>query len=303
MVLLIGLLLWLGACGESRPGGSPQQPVSPAPVRWTSFLHIAAVVDLTGPRTDGPLTVAAGGRLSLLRPGGQPEDFARGAAGYTTDPGPEPYIALSSPVPVAGAGCSFARDTVYALQPGGKTGVVAIDASGQAERLADLPGVTPNGIAFDDVGRFGHRLLVTGSTNGGTTLFAIDCAGHVTSLATRQPSVEGGIAVAPLTFGPFGGDLVAPDEKTGKIWAFGPDGTARLVATSPLPHGGDIGAESVGFVPAGFTQRWCPPSWPTAAPPETRTPARTACCGCPAPIWPLWTFDPATSWWRARAPR
>ena len=28
------------------------------------------------------------------------------------------------------------------------------------------------------------------------------------------------------------------------------------MATSPLPHGGDIGLETVGFVPAGFGRDW-----------------------------------------------
>src|SRR5204863_9222807 len=107
------------------------------------------------------------------------------------------------------------------------------------------------------VGRFGHRLLVTAAAaQGGTTVYAIDCAGHASTIATHQPPVEGGLVVAPLSFGAFGGDLIAPDEKTGNLWAFDPAGGAHLVATSPLPHGGDIGVESAGFVPAGFDAGW-----------------------------------------------
>jgi hypothetical protein len=223
-------------------------------VHWTQFLHLAAVIDLTAPRRDGRLTASAGGRLSLLSVGGQREAFA---SGYETDPGPEPYITLTSDQPVPAAGCSFAQDAVYALRPTGPTGVIAIDPAGQSRQLAALPGVTPKGIAFDDVGRFGHRLLVIATAKGGTTtLYAIDCAGQVTTLAAGKPAVEGGIAVAPPSFGSFGGDLIAPDEGTGRIWAFGPDGGTTLIATSPLPHGGDIGAESVGFLPAGFTKEW-----------------------------------------------
>lgn len=258
-VLLVGLLWGSTACGGSRgspaPSAESAPSVPPAPVHWSVFLPVAAVVDLTGPRGDGRLTVAAGGHLSLLRPGGQPEPFARGSAGYTTDPGPEPYVALTGDAPVAGAGCAFQRDGVYAIEPTGRTGVIGIDAAGQVRRLADLP-ATPYGIAFDDVGRFGHRLLVTAAGPGGTSLFGIDCAGRVTTIAARRPTVEGGIAVAPPSFGAFGGDLIAPDEKTGTIWAFRPDGSTQLVATSPLPHGGDIGAETVGFVPAGFARGW-----------------------------------------------
>jgi hypothetical protein len=217
---------------------------------------VAAVIDLTPRRGDGRFTVAAGGRLWLLRPGGEPEAFARGGGGYQTDPGPEPYLALSAAQPVAGAGCSFPSDAVYALRPTGPTGVVRIDASGAASPFADLPGVTPGGIAFDGTGRFGHRLLVTAGVKGGTRLYAIDCAGHIDTIAAGLPTVEGGIAVAPPAFGAYGGDLIAPAEGSGRIWAFDPDGNSTLVATSPLPHGGDIGAESVGFVPPDFTAEW-----------------------------------------------
>ena len=48
------------------------------------FLHVPGVVDLTGPRGDGQLTVAAAGRLFLLGTSGQPVPFARGSGGYTT---------------------------------------------------------------------------------------------------------------------------------------------------------------------------------------------------------------------------
>jgi len=63
--------------------------------------------------------------------------------------------------------------------------------------------------------------------------------------------VEGGIAVAPATFGRFGGDLIAPDEGTGLVYAVDPAGTVVTLARSGLPAGGDIGVESAGFVPAG----------------------------------------------------
>jgi hypothetical protein len=117
--------------------------------------------------------------------------------------------------------------------------------------------VQPNGIVFDDVGRFGYRLLVTaGAPNRATTVFAIDCLGRVATVAVNAPAMEGGIAVAPLSFGPYGGDLVAPDENTGQIWALAPDGRFSLVARSPLASGGDIGVESAAFVPVGFNGEW-----------------------------------------------
>jgi hypothetical protein len=62
--------------------------------------------------------------------------------------------------------------------------------------------------------------------------------------------VEGGIAIAPATFGRFAGDLIAPDEDSGRIFAITPQGTSQLVAQSGLPHGGDVGVESEAFIPA-----------------------------------------------------
>ena len=70
---------------------------------------------------------------------------------------------------------------------------------------------------------------------------------------TDAPVMEGGIAVAPASFGRYGGDLVGPDETTGRVFAIGPDGTVATLAESGLPHGGDIGVESTGFVPPGFS--------------------------------------------------
>ena len=254
LLLLIGLGLWLAGCGGGPHAAAGARATLPA--RWVRFRHVPGVVDLTGPRDDGRLTVAAAGRLFLLSTSGQPVPFARGSGGYTTALGPEPYIAMPTGRQLTRLGCSFGKDATYALEPNGSPGVISIDQHGQARRFASLPGVRPDGIAFDDVGRFGYRLLVTATVRGGTTVFGVDCAGRVTTIASHAPRVEGGIAVAPLSFGSFGGDLVAPDETTGRVWAIGPGGKTRLIARSPLPAGGDIGVESAAFVPAGFSRAW-----------------------------------------------
>jgi hypothetical protein len=134
--------------------------------------------------------------------------------------------------------------------------VIRIDTDGHSQTFVHLPAGSPYGIAFDDVGRFGYRLLVTEKIDKRSTVFAIDCKGRVSTITSTAPVVEGGIAVAPRSFGKFGGDLVAPDEYTGTIWAIDPKGTATKVAQSPLAHGADIGVESAGFVPDGFTNQW-----------------------------------------------
>ena len=66
--------------------------------------------------------------------------------------------------------------------------------------------------------------------------------------------MEGGIAVAPSSFGRFGGDLIAADERSGRIFAFSPRGAVAVVARSGVPAGGDIGVEGVGFVPSRFSR-------------------------------------------------
>jgi hypothetical protein len=128
-----------------------------------------------------------------------------------------------------GTHCSFGDDAAFAIEPGARPGIVTISPQGRARRFASLPpGRFPSGIAFDSTGRFGHRLLVT---------------------AVDAPAVEGGIAVAPETFGRFGGDLIAADETSGRVYAVDPAGTVITLVQSGLPAGGDIGVESAGFVP------------------------------------------------------
>lgn len=251
VTLVVGAAAGLVVGGVmSRPALARSVP-APKTTRWTRFVHVGAVLDLTGPRTDGTLSVAADGRLSLLHLGGAPTPFAAGAGGYSTAKGPEPYIALSTGETPDGSGCSFGRDDVYALEPKARPGVIQIDPLGQVRRLVDFPaGVSPSGIAFDDVGRFGHRLLVTATVPGSTAVYAIDCAGRVTPITVRARYMEGGVVVAPATFGAYAGDLIGADEHTGRIVAIGSDGSSRILARSGLASGGDIGVESIGVIPA-----------------------------------------------------
>jgi hypothetical protein len=225
------------------------------PAHWVPFRHIPAVVDLTGARRDGRVTLAVGGRLALLGPGGV-VPFARGDHGYVTNRGTEPYVALAPDPPAGAGGRSFTRDDVFALEPGGTPAVIRIDGRGHATRFAGLPrGSFPNGIAFDTTGAFGYRLLVSAAAGGATSIFSIGPRGAVRTLTRRAPRVEGGMVVAPPSFGSFAGDLIAPDELNGTVYAIDPRGISRPIAESGLPHGGDIGVESEGFVPAGFSAR------------------------------------------------
>jgi hypothetical protein len=208
---------------------------------WSKFVHVSEPVDVVGPRADGSLVLAVARGLSTLRLNGTVKPFARAYRGQ----GGEPYLALAS------GGC-FGAGTVYALKLSPPQGVFVIRSQQKVRVFATLraPGLA-NGIAFDTAGHFDHRLLVTMSGNGRTTVYSIGCHGVVRTITRRAPTVEGGIVVAPPSFGRFGGDLIAPDELTGRIWAITPTGSHRLVATSHLPAGQDIGVESLGFVPPG----------------------------------------------------
>ena len=207
-------------------------------------MHVASPIDVVGPRRDGAMVVAANGRLWLLSRSGALTAFA---PSYRSNPGLEAYVALAQ---TGRPGCSFGADTVYAISFGKPRGVVAVDSKGRVRPFVGIsaPGLI-DGIAFDDTGRFGYRLLVATTAGPHTTVDAVGCHGSVTRVTGTAQRVEGGIAVAPSTFGRFAGDLIASDELGGGIWAVTPDGRNLLVARSGLPHGGDTGVESEAFLP------------------------------------------------------
>lgn len=243
VLLALAAGLVISACGSSA-GARVTAPRAARLARWTAFASVRRPLDVAGPRADGSLVLATDGRLSLLGPTGGVAAFpAHTGAGYRSPGGEEPYVTLSP------GGC-YGTGTVYALRLTQGRGVVAIGHDGGVRRVARLrvPGLL-DGIAFDRTGAFGHRLLVTSNAGDTTTVLAIDCGGRVATITRRAPRVEGGITVAPATFGRFAGDLIASSETSGQVFAITPWGTSRLVAQSGLPHGGDIGVESEGFVP------------------------------------------------------
>ena len=249
--LVLGLTaVTLAACGGNPP--APHSP--PAAAAWTVYRHLPGVVDLAGPGTGGSFVVAAAGRLFTLGRDGAPRPFARGAHGYLTATGTEPYLAMTSTVQDQADRCSFGENYAFAIEPGAQPGVIMITPPGRARRFTSLPrGSSPSGITFDGGGRFGHRLLVTAGFRGRTTVYGIGCDGRLTVIAAGAPHMEGGVSVAPATFGRFAGDLIAPDENSGLVYAVNPAGRVVTLARSGQPAGGDVGVESAGFVPPGAT--------------------------------------------------
>lgn len=240
----------LAACGGVLPPahsvGTAPSGTAPRPARWPPWRHETRPLDLAGPLRDGSLVLAAAGRLWTLNPStGRRALFS---AAYNRPGNAEPYIA----VPASGhRGCSYGVATAYVLRLYGGRGVVAVRRRGPVRRFAALtaPGLI-DGIAFDETGRFGHRLLITITDGPRTTVQAIDCHGRVRTITATAPRAEGGIVVAPARFGRFGGALLLPDEKSGRIYAVGPAGRTQLIVSSGLPYGQDIGVESEVTVPA-----------------------------------------------------
>jgi hypothetical protein len=228
-----------------------------ADASWEQWRAFAGVFDVDGPRADGSLIVAGSAALYLVDPGGTAIPFARGPGGYHEDPGAEAYLALSRGGHVNAANCDFAPDETYLLRLHVPIGINRVNAAGdESGPFVNLTGVDSlNGITFDTTGSFDRRLLVTGASGGKTVVFAIDCTGAVQTITRSAPVLEGGLAVAPSSFGSFGGALIAPDELSGKIYAVGPTGEVTQVTKPALPTGGDIGVESVAFVPPGLITR------------------------------------------------
>jgi len=247
-VFLTLTVLICAACGGAGSGSGAPAATGPARaprlLSWPVFVGVQHPLDLAGPLGDGSLVLWAKGRLWTLHGSGRISPFARS---YDRPGNAEPYIAA----PARGHhGCRFGFSTVYVLRLYGGRGVVAVPRGGPVVPFARItaPGLI-NGIAFDETGRFHYRMLVTINSGLQTTVDAIDCHGRVRTITTSAPRVEGGIVVARDPFGRFTGDLIAPDEKSGRIYAITPGGRSILLARSGLPSGQDIGVESEVQVP------------------------------------------------------
>jgi hypothetical protein len=244
--LIAALFLILGLFFQATT-----EPVAP---NWERWVPLTGVVDVVGPRPDGKLVAAAAGRLHLVdRDTGATSPFGS----YSTDPGPESYIAMAPGLDVAGAGCRFEAGEIYALELGRPPqAIVRVTVDGTPSRFVEPPPVDLlTGIAFDATGRFGNQLLVAGRRGNRTVLFSIDCRGRLKTLTENAPLIEGGMEVAPQLFGEHGGDLIAADENSGDVIFIRYDGTSGVLIRPDLPAGPDIGVESVGFLPPGFIGR------------------------------------------------
>jgi hypothetical protein len=244
VVRLLVILVVMGALGW---------PVAAsAATTWEQWQHLPGVVDVGGVRSDGKLVVMANGVMFLVGQDGSTTPFARGSDGFAGSPDAEPYFVVAPVLPPTTAGCAFETDDAFVLDLSSPPGLIRVDPAGHASRFASMPSMdTLNGIGIDTTGSFDYRVLVSGSSQNQEAVFAVDCQGGVTTVSDSAPTMEGGLAVAPVGFGAFGGDLIGADESSGQIWAIAPDGSSSLVLLSSPPAGADTGVESLGFVPPG----------------------------------------------------
>ena len=176
--------LLLAASAMLVPGASAAK--ENAGIQWRPHILLPGSFDVIGPRSDGRLVVSTSRGLFLYRRGAKPTPLARGPGGYVPAIG-EAYAALARDRRLPAAGYRFRRDDLYVLDPAANPGVIKVDARGRATRLVSLPGAFLAGITYDQVGRFGSRLLVTARVAGQLTLYAIDCRGRAEILLEHGP--------------------------------------------------------------------------------------------------------------------
>lgn len=174
-------------------------------------------------------------------------------------PGYSPFRDVESMlvvVPPSGppTGAGFVVGDVYVNRgPNGEISRLNANGNVLADVWVDLHSAGLwGGLAFDRTGTFGGR-LVAADVKG--KIFLVDSGGHVTQLVDLEarmgvPMRLEGIAVAPMAFGPLGGQIIIgiegtgdDDPQSGKVYAVDANGAPTLLA--------DIGycAEHIAFVP------------------------------------------------------
>jgi DNA-binding beta-propeller fold protein YncE len=135
--------------------------------------------------------------------------------------------------------------------------IYELSASGGSYRVFSTPpGVSRIGyLAFDDVGSWGHALLAV-DDNG--LLWSIAANGTAKVIEDFGVGLKPeGIAVAPLTFGSFGGYMfVALERVAPKIVAISPNDTSKIVTIANFPK---EEPERVLSIPSGsdlFVAKW-----------------------------------------------
>jgi hypothetical protein len=129
--------------------------------------------------------------------------------------------------------------------------IYRIGADGKTSLLATLPEteISDGALAFDRVGRFGHRLVAATGRSGvdGGSVFTVDARGVVRRIgAYPGPGGAENVVIAPKTFGSQAGSAILSidkDASSGRVVAVNASGRAETIARLP------DGANPIAVVP------------------------------------------------------
>ncbi len=130
----------------------------------------------------------------------------------TTDKSIEPYIAVSSGLGGFPLGNVYVvvRQKIFQISPNGSNPKLF-------KKISGLSGGN-NGITFDTVGTFGFNMLITDRRG---PVWTVTSSKVATQIVDVMDQIEGP-AVAPLTFGNYGGQLLVASEFAGQVFAISP---------------------------------------------------------------------------------
>ncbi len=209
----------------SAPAGSPP------PIHFQVFNHTG--IKLTGVLWTGKQFLYIENTTNQL--------FAGDAKGGPLRPFAKlPEITEETRCAVSPGAHGFPAGWIYCHVPDNR--IYRISGNGRTIRLfASLPTTeTSDGmLAFDTVGRFGHRLVAATGRSGsasatGGDVYTIDAKGEVRHVgAYAGPGGADGLAIAPASFGSIAGHAmltVDPGPDAGTIVAMSPAGATRTIA-------------------------------------------------------------------------
>jgi hypothetical protein len=154
----------------------------------------------------------------------------------------------------------------YGFPPGGlfchspDNRIYRIAADGTTTLFASLPErtISDGALAFDRVGRFGHRLVAAtgGSGSDGGTVYTVDSRGQVRGIgAYPGPGGAENLVIAPGTFGSQAGSaLLALDKDTTRGSVVAVDAGGRATTIARLPDG----ANPIAVVPRRLRRAGAP---------------------------------------------
>ena len=192
----------------------------------TPFTTVNTPVGVAASRTDLIVTEYCGHNVDTI-------DCQGNVTHLATLPGvgncKEEYVTIA---PAQSATAGFTPGDIFVTQ--GRA--VFKVTGGTVTPFAQMPdcGDDHTSITFDHVGTFGYNMIVT--CEGGL-VWQVDGTGTPTFIADASTHLEGP-AIPPLSFGPYGGQILAADEFSGSVHAIDNNGTLVMISsatTAPKP--------------------------------------------------------------------